>query len=286
MNAFRHTPMQSAGPLTRHVMDAALMLDLMAGPHERDPFSLPESEGRYEAAAKDSIVGYDIAVSPNLSLYPIDDRVDNTIWNAAKAFSDVGANINKISLNFEYSRKEITDAFMLQSNVHTSLFCERLEELYNIDISQADGETLLPYLHKQFTAGQSIDATSYLKADVIRTSVYDTIQDVFNNNDLLISATLMTPPFNIDVLETEPGPKKVGGTALDDYEWGTLIDWRGTQIANMTGHPAASIPSGFIDMLPIGMDIMGPKFREDSVLAASETFERLRPWHHAYDRLA
>lgn len=284
-NAYGHTPMQSAGPLTRHVTDAALMLDLLAGPHERDPFSLPESEHRYQAAAHDSIAGYDIAVSPNLDLYPIDDRVKKVIWKAATAFEEVGANVTEVSLDFEHSRKEITNAFMLQSNVLTSIFGENLQDAYGITIEEADSETLLPYLKDQFRAGYSTSAIDYRKADVVRTSVYDTIQDVFETNDLLLSATLMTPPFDLDVLETEPGPTEVAGTPLDDYEWGTLIDWRGTQIANMTGHPAASIPAGFSKGLPIGMEIMGPRFGEESVLAASETFERLRPWHHAYERL-
>jgi Asp-tRNA(Asn)/Glu-tRNA(Gln) amidotransferase A subunit family amidase len=284
-NAFGHTPMQSAGPITRHVTDAALMLDMLAGPHERDPFSLPESEQRYQAAAHNSIAGYDIAVSPNFDLYPIDVRVQKVVCKAAKAFEEGGANVREISLDFEYSRKEITNAFMLQSNVATAIFGESLEVSYGISINEADSETLLPYLHKQFIAGQSTSAMDYRKADVIRTSVYDTIQDVFEGSDLLVSATLMTPPFDVNILETEPGPTEVAGTPLDEYEWGTLIDWRGTQIANMTGHPAACIPAGFIGGLPIGMDIMGPKFREDSVLAASETFERLRPWHHAYERL-
>jgi amidase len=57
-----------------------------------------------------------------------------------------------------------------------------------------------------------------------------------------------------------------------------LIGWCLTYIANLTGHPAASIPAGMADGLPVGMQIMGRIGADADVLAASATFERLRPW--------
>lgn len=284
-NAFGHTPMQCAGPLTRTVEDAALMLDVLAGPHPRDPFSLPKSDTNYRDAIHGSIEGYDVAVSPNLDLYPIDPEVERTVLDAADAFEEAGATIHRVTLDFEYTREEITNAFMRQSNVLTTQFGEQLQSSYGIDITGEHSDDVLPYLVKQFEAGHGVSALDYRAADVVRTGVLDTVQKVFEEYDLLVASTYTVPPFDKSLLRTQPGPSEVDGTRLDDSPWGTLIDWRTTQITNMTGHPTASIPAGFYDGLPIGMEIIGPRFGETSVLAASEAFERLRPWQQKYRQL-
>jgi len=61
------------------------------------------------------------------------------------------------------------------------------------------------------------------------------------------------------------------------------LGWCLTYPFNFTGHPAASVPAGFTDEgLPIGMQIVGRRFADKTVLAASAAFERLRPWHDSY----
>jgi amidase/aspartyl-tRNA(Asn)/glutamyl-tRNA(Gln) amidotransferase subunit A len=61
-----------------------------------------------------------------------------------------------------------------------------------------------------------------------------------------------------------------------------LIGWCLTYFVNFTGHPAASIPAGLADGLPVGMQIIGRRYADDDVLAASAAFERLRPWNDSY----
>ncbi|MEA5409467.1 amidase family protein [Haloarculaceae archaeon H-GB2-1] len=285
-NAFGHTPMQSAGPLARTVEDAALLLDVLAGSHPRDPFSLPDPDRNFREAIHDSIAGFDVAVSPNLDLYPIDDRVRETVLDATRAFEAADATVHDVSLDFDHGREEITDAFMLQSNVLTTGFGDALEAEYGIDLTGANRGDVISYVVEQFESGRDTTALDYRAADEVRTAVFDTVQDVFAEYDLLVSASLMVPPFDKAVLRERPGPAEVDGVRLDDSRWGTLIDWRATQITNMTGHPAASIPAGFVDGLPIGMEIVGPRFDDATVLAASRTFERRRPWHGAYEKLA
>jgi Asp-tRNA(Asn)/Glu-tRNA(Gln) amidotransferase A subunit family amidase len=61
------------------------------------------------------------------------------------------------------------------------------------------------------------------------------------------------------------------------------LGWCLTYPINFTGHPAASVPAGFIDEgLPVGMQIIGRRYADDVVLAASAAFERIRPWHDSY----
>jgi aspartyl-tRNA(Asn)/glutamyl-tRNA(Gln) amidotransferase subunit A len=129
-------------------------------------------------------------------------------------------------------------------------------------------------------------ALEYKTVDVVEMSVFDTVESLFEEYDLLIVSTLMISPFKKSLLREQPGPLRKDRTSLDESLWGTFVDWCATQITNMTGHPAASAPAGFVDGLPVGMEIIGPRFREDCVLAASRTFERLPPWKGAYERFA
>jgi amidase/aspartyl-tRNA(Asn)/glutamyl-tRNA(Gln) amidotransferase subunit A len=61
-----------------------------------------------------------------------------------------------------------------------------------------------------------------------------------------------------------------------------LVAWAMTYFVNFTGHPAASIPAGLSDGLPVGMQIIGRRNADVDVLAVSAAFERLRPWHDSY----
>ena len=73
------------------------------------------------------------------------------------------------------------------------------------------------------------------------------------------------------------GPTEVEGVEVDE-----LIGWCPTYLVNFTGNPAASIPAGMADGLPVGMQIIGRRYGDADVLAASAAFERLRPWRDTY----
>jgi amidase/aspartyl-tRNA(Asn)/glutamyl-tRNA(Gln) amidotransferase subunit A len=73
------------------------------------------------------------------------------------------------------------------------------------------------------------------------------------------------------------GPTHVNGEEVEQ-----LIGWCMTYFFNYTGHPAATVPAGLVDGLPVGMQIVGQRYADDEVLAASGAFERLRPWQESY----
>jgi aspartyl-tRNA(Asn)/glutamyl-tRNA(Gln) amidotransferase subunit A len=101
---------------------------------------------------------------------------------------------------------------------------------------------------------------------LVRTQLFDAVQDVFEEYDLLVTPTVGTQGIE---LHTERG-----------LDWELALTWP----FNWTGHPAASVPAGLTDDdLPAGMQIVGRRYEDDTVLAASAAVERQRPWEYLYD---
>ena len=112
----------------------------------------------------------------------------------------------------------------------------------------------------------------------MRSEIFDAFQAVFADYDLIVGPTLCALPVdNATDGNITVGPSEVEGVEVDE-----LIGWCPTYLVNYTGHPAASIPAGMADGLPVGMQIIGRRYADADVLAASAAFERLRPWQDTY----
>lgn len=274
-NAFgEHTPFVQHGPLTRTVEDAALLLDVMTGPHPADPFTLPEPDSSYLESVDRSIDDLEIAYSPTLGLFTIDGRVRETVDDAVDALSAAGATVDEVPIEFDSDPDEIRAAWQTIFQVLLADIVRQLDETHGVDLL-GDHESEIDSLAVSIVeAGRDRSVMEYKRADAVRTDVYSGVRDVFDTYDLLVTPTLAVPPFEADRL----GPTDVDGTEIDPF-----IDWILSWIFNMTDHPAASIPAGFVDgSLPVGMQLVGDRFADSDVLAASAAFERQRPWHDAY----
>jgi amidase/aspartyl-tRNA(Asn)/glutamyl-tRNA(Gln) amidotransferase subunit A len=115
----------------------------------------------------------------------------------------------------------------------------------------------------------------------IRTEIHDAIQNVFEDYDLIVGPTLTAMQVKNGTDGNTLGPAEVNGVEID-----RCIGWCPTYICNYTGHPAASVPAGLADGLPVGLQIMGRRYADNDVLAASAAFERVRPWHDSYKQCA
>ncbi len=112
----------------------------------------------------------------------------------------------------------------------------------------------------------------------MRSEVYDAIQDVFEDYDLILTPTLACHP----VKNTDDGNTK-GPTMINGEEVEPLIGWCLTYFTNFTGHPSASIPAGLSENnLPVGLQIIGKRNADIDVLTASAAYERINPWHDIY----
>ena len=275
-----HTPFSHSGPLSRTVEDAALMLGVMAGPHPRDPFSLPDDGADY-LAARHSIDGLRIAYSPNFDVFPVEASVSAVVGEAVRAFEEAGARVEEASIGLKRSQKELCDLWLREVGVRSAALAASLKNAGVVDLLGEHREELMPQFAELLETGQNKNAVEYKLDDVARTEVFDAVQDVFEEYDLLVTPTLAISSVDNAEDGNTVGPSEVSGEEVDP-----LLGWCLTYLINYTGHPAASIPAGFTDDgLPVGLQIIGRRFADETVLAASAAFEQVRPWHDAYAAL-
>ena len=275
-NAFAgNAPFLFEGPITRTVEDAALAMTALAGHDPADPYSV-DSKVDFLGATQCSIRGWKIAYSPDFDVYPVDPRITETVGAAVKLFEDAGATVEQVKVGINRSQAELSD---LWCRLVAPLNVMGLEgfKAEGIDLRKDHPDDLPPEYREWVEVGYKMTAVDFFRDQEIRTEVNDAIQGVLNNYDLLITPTLACMPVeNADDGNTK-GPTEINGEAIDP-----LIGWCMTYFINFSGHPAASIPAGLIDGLPVGMQIIGRRLADSDVLAASAAFERLKPWHDTY----
>lgn len=272
-----HTPFINRGPLTRTVADAALAMDVMAGPHPADPFSIPEVSGRFRDALDRSIEGFDVAYSPDLGMFPVESAVASTVREAVDSFRDCGATVDEVQPQIEHDRRAVLEAWQTGYEVFNAALVDGIEAEQGIDYLGADREAASPEFVAVAERGREYNALEVKRAERVRTDVYDAFRSLFERYDLLVAPTLAVDAVENDAPDTV-GPETVAGELVDP-----LIGWCLTYPFNMTGHPVASIPAGFGDgSMPMGLQIIGSRHADDDVLAASAAFERARPWRDRY----
>ncbi|HEY1719830.1 MAG TPA: amidase [Magnetospirillaceae bacterium] len=263
------------GPISRTVEDAALALNVLAGYDSRDPLSI-ETDEDFVAATRRSIKGWKIAYSPDLDIYPVAAEVRATMDKAVEAFAEAGATVERVKLGLKRTQMELSDAWC---RLMQPLNLGGLEGMKaaGIDLLGKHRDDFPPdYLH-WIEVGQKLTAMDIVHDQAIRSEVYDALQGVLANHDVLVSPTLACMPVdNLTNGETR-GPTSINGENIDP-----LIGWCMTFITNFSGHPSISIPAGMSGGLPVGMHILGRLRADSDVLAAAAAFERLRPWKDTY----
>ena len=269
----RSTPYFQFGPIARTVADAAVMLDVMAGPHPADPFTLPAPDPPFQAAVDRGVETLDIAYSRGLGTFPIDPAVREQTDAAADALAAVAGSLDVTDPPMTVTQDDVLAGFYDWARVAWRELLRNLGEAHDLDPFGADRDRLRPVLVETVMAGAGPSADEYAHRGVLRSAVYDAMTTLFQDYDLLIMPTLAVPAFRHD----DP-PTSIDGVSIEP-----LRGWVLTQLFNMTGHPAASVPAGFTDEgLPVGLQVVGPRMRDHDVIAACGTLERERPWASRY----
>jgi len=268
-----HTPTIHAGPITRTVEDAALLLEVMTGPHPRDPMSVPDEDPDYRGAVRRGIEGFRVAYSPHFEVFPVDRRVEAVVDDAVEAFEEAGATVETVELDIEYSHRDLAELWTREVGISYQSTLEGFEEA-GYDLLGDHREALCPDFVELLEETRDLTALQYKRDEHVRTEVFDAIQDVFADYDLLVTPTVAVPPVENSEEGQTVGPSEIDGEPVDP-----LIGWCLTYPLNFTGHPAASVPAGLTDDgLPVGLQVVGDRFADTDVLAASGAFERVRPW--------
>ena len=280
-NAFAGVnPFLFEGPITRTVEDAALALDALAGYDSRDPFSLDTGE-RFTPAVRRSISGWRIAYSPDFDVFPIDNRVAEIVGTAARAFEEAGAKVEEVRLGITRDQRELSD---LWCRLIMPINVETFENFKGngMDLLAEHRDDFPPEYLRWIDQGYRMSALDLSRDQQVRAEIYDAIQRVLDDYNLLITPTLACLP-----VDNADDGNTLGPRRINDVEVDPLIGWCLTYFVNFSGHPAASIPAGLAEgQLPVGMQLIGRRYADADVLAASATFERIRPWQDTYQLCA
>jgi amidase/aspartyl-tRNA(Asn)/glutamyl-tRNA(Gln) amidotransferase subunit A len=279
-NAFASDlPFVFEGPITRTVEDAALAMTVLDGYDARDPLSLDQKVD-YLGALYRPIKDMRIAYSPDLDVFPIDPRIADLVRRSVERFADAGAVVEEVKVGIRLGQRELSDLWyrlMMPLNLGTI----EAHKSWGQDFLKDHRDDFPPeYLH-WIELGLGMTAADQRRDQVLRTEIYDAVESVFAKYDLLVTPTLATLPSKNQPGGNTRGPEEVNGEAVDQG-----IGWCLTYPFNFTGHPAASIPAGLADGLPVGMQIVGRRYADADVFAASAAFEQLQPWSHTYGTCA
>ena len=246
------------GPLTRTVRDAAAVMDVIAGADDRDRDSLPSEPGSYREACERDVRGLHVAWTPDLGYAAVEDRVLDICGNAAAEFEALGCHVEVVNPAWENPEE-------IFSTIVAAQFYAAWGDALTTSESQLD-----PTLVKLIRLGESVSARDYLRAWARVEAYWVEVRAFLERFDLLLTPTVAVPPFAAG----ERTPRDIDGERV------TVLGFMPfTYPFNLTGQPAASVPAGVTaDGAPVGLQIVGQRLADRTVLAASAAFESLRPW--------
>lgn len=274
-------PLVHIGPLARTVADSALMAKVMAGPHSRDPLSLPDDGTDYVGAVQAPPRKLRVAYSPRLGNFPVDSQVDRIVAEAVDTMRRRGIEVDEVELDFKADHKDLAALWVRTIAIHYAAIAVHWKR-DGIDLMGEHANALTPQFLGMLKDAYKVSAVDHALDDLLRTGVLDGLEDVFATHDLIVAPTLAIPPVKNATDGNTIGPTSINGEAVDP-----LIGWCMTYPINYTGHPAISVPAGFTPLgLPVGLQIIGKRHADESVLAMAARFERIQPWFGRYPGLA
>ena len=246
------------GPITRTVRDAALVLGVIAGGDDRDRESLPREAGSYLEACEGDVKGLHVAWSADLGYARVDARVAEVCGDAAAEFEALGCHVEVVNPGWEDP-----EAFF-STLIAAQFYAAWSDRLPDVE-AQLD-----PTLVKLIRRGGTVTARDYVQALGRVEAYWREVHAFLERFDLLLMPTVAVLPFPAG----QAPPREIAGGGVSVLGWMPF-----TFPFNLTGQPAASVPAGWTgDGLPVGLQIVGRRHADATVLAASAAFEEARPW--------
>jgi aspartyl-tRNA(Asn)/glutamyl-tRNA(Gln) amidotransferase subunit A len=250
------------GPLTRTVSDAAMMLAVISGPDERDRFTLPLAAEDYPGLLHQGIQGLKVAYSPDLGYAQVDTEIGKITREAALSFEELGCRVEEIDAELP----DLLNALQVMSTVEiVAANEERLAEWK---------EKIYPAFTGLFSRAEGLTGMDMARIQTRREELWQAVRKIFARYDLLLTPTAAVAAFD-GGKEGPIGPRTINGRKVSRMAWMAF-----TYPFNFTGQPAASLPCGFTGQgMPVGLQVVGRRCDDLTVLRASAAFEQARPWH-------
>lgn len=270
--------MDTVGPITKDVTDCAAVLGAIAGLDSFDPTSSDSAVPDYPKSLQTELKGAKIGIPKELLGYTTHKDVKNAVLKAAKTYEDIGYICEEMSLpHAEYAlwayyiiaSAEGSSEMGQYDGIRYGYRAEKHEDLKDL-YKKSRGEGFGTEVKRRIILGTYLSDAElydkyYPKAQKVRTLIKKDFEAAFEKYDFLITPTVPSVAFKIGEETNEP---------LTMY----MNDLCTTPV-NLAGLPAISIPCGFSDGLPIGLQIIGKAFDEAGVLQAAYAFEQNTDYH-------
>ncbi|MGA9968203.1 MAG: amidase [Terriglobales bacterium] len=242
------------GPIARTVSDAAVMLQVIAGHDSRDAHSADVPVPDYVAGLRDGVKQLRIGVPRKFFYEDLDPKIASAVEQAIGVLRNLDCNLSEIEIEVPTDRTLQT----AESYAYHAKFASRSPELYQ-------PETL-----RRIRKGEDISAAEVEQRRRELKHIRSEVHKIFEGVDVLVTPTTPVPAAAINELKQDP-------ELLRPHE---LLLLRNTRPVNVWGLPAISVPCGFTTAgLPIGLQIIGPQWREDRVLQLAYAYEQATDWH-------
>lgn len=270
------------GPITKDVKDSAMLLNLIAGHDEKDTTSANREKTDYTKCLKNDVKGLKIGVPKEFFGEGINEEVKDSLEKAIEKYKELGAEVEEISLDIaKYSLATYYIIACAEASSNLGRFdgirytyrtpeFKNLKELYKKSRSEGFG----PEVKRRIILGTYVLSSGYYdayykKAQQVRTLVMNEFNKAFEKYDVILTPTSPTVSFDIGSKSNNP---------LEMY----LSDIC-TVSVNIAGLPGISIPCGVNkEGMPIGMQLIGNKFCEETILNVAYTFEQATKFRENY----
>jgi aspartyl-tRNA(Asn)/glutamyl-tRNA(Gln) amidotransferase subunit A len=266
------------GPITRDAADSALVLNAIAGHDRSDSTSLPGVPDDYASDLERGVEGLRIGVPKEYFVKGTDPGVENAVWEALRVLEGMGARIEETSLPLTPYALAV---YYIIAPSEASANLARYDGVkYGYATPSASGmwdaldktrqEGFGPEVKRRIMLGAYALSAGYydayyLKAQKVRTLIRQELQRVFEDFDALATPTSPSVAFRFGERTADPVQMYLSDIC--------------TIPVNIAGIPAMSVPAGFVDGLPVGMQIMGRPLGEETILRAAYAYEQATEWH-------
>ncbi len=266
------------GPMARCAEDIALLMSAMAGFDEKDSTSLNQPVPNYQENLNRSLSGIKIGLPREYFNEHLDPTIAALLEEAIKHYEMLGARIQKINLPNSHllvptyyiiASAECSSNLARYDGVRYGHRCANpvdLTDLYKRSRAEGFGEEVKRrILMGTYVLSAGYQQAYYNKAQQVRALICKDFETAFTQVDCILGPTTPTTAFKLGEKAHDP----IAMYLSDVY----------TIASNLAGLPAISIPAGFIDHLPIGMQIIGRYFAEEQLLNLAHRYQQVTDWH-------